>query len=113
MSNLAGLIGFDFKDPRAREEWVLDHFSSHEGIRDAVQRAGYGNLIAWELYPVNWHDWDSYALRHQSAHNEFNEALGLPGTDLMSVDFNDQKSSDEWNLDHYREHLAAATMLGI
>jgi hypothetical protein len=107
------LLGFDYKDQRSRETWALNHAADHQEIQQAIQRQGGPNLQIWELYPVNFRDWDAFALRHQSAHNSMNAVFGMEGSDLMGVDFNDPKSSEEWHALHFKEHDAARTKLRI
>jgi len=112
-SGLVWLLGFDYRDPRSTEMWALQHAADHDQIREGIQKQTLGNPTDWVLYPVNWRDWDAYALRHQSEHNEMNDSLGLSGTDLTAVDFRNLRESEEWHFQHYREHQAARAKLGI
>lgn len=113
MPLLDSLLGFNIKDPASTETWALNHAADHQEIQQAIQAAGGPNLPIWELYPVNFRDWKAFALRHQSAHNEMNGTLGLDGTDLMDVDFNDPKQAQEWHWQHSKEHFDARAQLGI
>jgi hypothetical protein len=113
MSDLTALLNLDVKDKGPADRWGFNNFDDHQLVRDAIQKQTLENLVVYELYPVNWQNWESYALRHQSAHDEANGALGLAGTDLTSVDFNDEKKAADWIFAHYREHVAWHETLGI
>jgi hypothetical protein len=113
MSNLVSLLGFDGKSHGAAEDWAFNNGDDHIAIRDAAQRLGFGNLTVWQLWPVDWKDQASYELRHQSAHNEMNAALGLAGSDLTGVDLTDPAKSASWHQQHFSEHQAARAKLGI
>lgn len=110
---LVSLMNFDVKDKRIADSWVFSNHNDHQNVHDAIQAKSLGNLVVYELNPVDWDNWDSFALRHQSAHNEANEALGLAGTDLTGVDFNDPAQTAQWAFAHYREHQAWHATLGI
>lgn len=111
--SLVNLMDFDPDSAPSRDQWDLSHSSDHVQIREAIQAQGGGNLQDWVLYPVNWQDWDAYALRHQQEHDEMNAAVGAVGSDLTSVDFTDQKARQEWHFTHFKEHQSARSVLGI
>ena len=110
---LAYLMSFDYADQRSLDEWDINHSSDHEEIRQAIQAKLGVNLEDRPIYPTNWKDWNAYAIRHQSLHNDMNSILGLNGVDLTTVDFKDKKESENWHFDHFQEHQAARTTLGI
>lgn len=110
---LASVMSFDYADPRSLEEWALHHSAEHDEVRQAIRSQKSTAIPARELYPVNWKDWNAWAMRHQLAHNEENGVLGIAGTDLQSVDFRDEKEAEEWHFNHFREHLAQRTALKI
>ena len=113
MSNLVSLIGFPENTPGGKDEWSFNNADDHTLVRDTIQRKDAVNLVQYPLYPLNWERWDTFAKTHQSAHNEINDLLGLPGTDLTGVDFNNPKRAEEWHLSHFREHEAWHENLGI
>ncbi len=113
MSSLVNLMGFAKDTKGGREEWAFSNADDHTFIRDEMQRQSLGNLIQYPLYPLNWKLLDKYEFAHQTAHDEINNALGLPGTDLTGVDFEDAKKAQEWHLAHYREHDAWHAALGV
>lgn len=104
---------FSNDDPRSREEWSFHHGDHHVAVHGAIQAQGGGNAIVWQLYPINWKDWDAYALRHQSAHDSVNQVLGINGSDLTGVDFNNQLEAENWHFRHFAEHLSWNTRLDI
>jgi len=113
MANLINLIGFDPKMAGAAEDWAFNNDDDHTAIRDAIQAASLGNLPVWQLWPVNWNDQATFELRHQSVHNEMNQALGLAGADLTGVDLTDPAKAESWHQQHFSEHQAARAKLGI
>lgn len=113
MANLISLVGFKEASVGGKDDWAFDNADDHIFVRDMVQVKNTVNLVQYPLYPLNWDRWDTFAMTHQSAHDEINELLGLPGTDLTGVDFNDPKKAEEWHLSHYREHEAWHAALGI
>jgi hypothetical protein len=110
---LATLLDFDFKDPRSRAAWELNHAADHVEIRQAIEAQKTNNLSDWVLYPVPWEDLHGFAIRHQMAHNDFNSIFGLSGNDLTGVDFNDPKAAADWNFVHFAEHQAVRSALKI
>ena len=110
---LAALLDFDAQNPRSAQEWEIQHSSDHDEIRQAIQKSNSVNLSEWAIYPVNWQDWEAWALRHQQLHNDMNSVLGLIGVDLTQVDFKDQVARQFWNHQHFSEHQAARAALAI
>lgn len=110
---LSSLMNLNPTDPQAAERWALKHLADHDQIHAAIQTKFSVNLENRVLYPVNWDDWQAFALRHQNAHNDLNAQLKLSGSDLMGMDLKDPKARAEWNFTHFREHLAFHTALGI
>ncbi len=109
----SSVLEFNVKDPKAMAIWELAHSADHDEIRQAVKTQKSVSLVDYVLYPVNWRDWDKFADWHQQVHNDMNGTLNLAGTDLTSVDFNDAKAAAEWHQNHFTEHLAARSTLGI
>lgn len=110
---LPAIMSFDYQDPHSRLEWELHHAAEHTEVRQAIQSQGIAIVPNHELYPVNWQDWQAWALRHQLAHNEENSVLGIAGTDLQGVNFRDRKAAEEWHFNHFSEHLAQRAKLKI
>src|ERR1700691_3487101 len=100
---LAALLIFNYNDQASREQWSLQHSRDHQEIRQAIQAQKGVNLTDWQLSPIAWQDWDSFALRHQNTHNDMNGVLGLNGTDITSVNFEKPEAAYEWNYEHFAE----------
>lgn len=110
---IVALMDFTYGDYRSMEEYALEHQNDHLEIRKAILDKGLANLPDYVLYPINWGNWDVWALRHQTAHNDENSALGLTDVDLTDVNFKDPRDAALWNFSHFAQHVAARTKLGI
>lgn len=110
---LVSLLNLDAKNKGQADGWAFSNRNDHQDVHAAIQAQLLGNLVVYELYPVNWENVDTFSALHQNAHNEANEALGLAGTDLTGVDFNDSASVAQMAFAHYREHQAWHAKLGI
>ena len=110
---LAELIDFDYNDDESRETWALHHSRDHQAIWKAIQAQGFGNLPEYPLSPVPWFAWKTYEQTHQQVHNDMNKALSLSGSDLTGVQWSNKQAADDWNQQHFSEHQAARSKLGI
>ena len=110
---LDSLISFDAKDLKSADSWSFSHGNDHTHVRGAMEAQSFGNLVDYQLWPLPWENYKTWELRHQSAHNETNQALGLVSTDLTGVDFTDEKAAAEWHLRHYSDHVNWHEKLGI
>lgn len=110
---LSSLMMLDPSDPKSAEMWALKHKADHDEIHSAVQSKFGVNLENRVLYPINFKDWEEFSLKHQDVHNDLNNQLKLSGTDLTDADLRDPSSRQEWNFNHFREHLAFRAALGI
>ena len=104
---------FDFESMESREIWEFSNSNEHNEVRQAILAQKGLNQDQLVLYPVNWNDWDSFALRHQAAHDEVNAELGIGGSDLTRVDLKNKLSLAEWNLAHFSEHQSWRAVLKI
>lgn len=94
------------------EQWLLNNYVQHRAINDATA-AQFGITVnQYQIYPVLPENLNDFLQQHQRWHNDMNASLGIPGNDLSSVDFQDEKQMDAWMFLHYQEHLAAVTTLG-
>lgn len=94
-------------------EWWFSHWIDHQEIMQAVQAAGDGNLEVYVIIPWSQKDADGILGRHVELHDDFNEALGLSGQDLSSLNLKDPQDVIRWCQQNYVEHQAARSMLGI
>lgn len=94
-----------------RQWWTLHHSEEHREIVQAIKAQKSLNLVVYMLSPYNERDENGWLVRHQQAHNDFNNALGLTGTDLQNLD--PEGNQEEIAMMHFREHQAARQALGI
>lgn len=97
------------------QQWLFWHAQDHLAIQSAIASASLGiiSLPVYVLDPVSKTDYVGFGLRHQSAHNDFNQLLGTQGSDLQSVEFNDPGQLRQWLYLNFQEHSAAHARLGI
>lgn len=101
------------ENDRDLKAWFFYHQAEHLRIRTAIQQQGHLNLPIYVLDPVDMQHIDRWLNDHQSAHNDFNAALGLASNDLTSVNFSDRLQRNAWAFYNYEEHLAACQALKI
>lgn len=71
------------------------------------------NLPDYVIDPIPDNDLKGWIERNQELHNDMNGQLGLQGSDLQDVDFDDQKQLQSWVYLHFIEHQSAEQTLGI
>lgn len=71
------------------------------------------NLTTYVLDPIPEFDTLNWLRRHQQAHTDLNNLLGIQGADLTDVDFKKQTEREAWAELHYFEHLQFQQSLGI
>lgn len=94
-------------------EWWFSHWIDHQEIMQAVQAKGDGNLEYYVIIPWSNEDADGILGRHQELHDDMNEALGLNGQDLSSLNPKDPNDIQRWVWQNASEHAAARQVLGI
>jgi hypothetical protein len=92
--------------------WFFAHHQDHIEIVQAIQKLGRPMTI-YPLDPFTPNAVDVWLRFHQSAHNDFNQALGLDGADLTDVDFQNAEKLSDFFFRNYQEHLDARAALGI
>lgn len=107
---LVNLLNVPRSDPDW-EVWAFSHKEHHDQIRQAIQRTKNINLEQYQLNPiVKEPEW---LKRNAQSHDDMNLALGLQGSDIEELDFNDEKQLQSWIYAHYLEHQDAAKFLQI
>lgn len=71
------------------------------------------NLPDYVIDPIPHDNVKGWIENNQNLHNDMNGQLGLQGSDLQDVDFNDQKQLQSWFYLHFIEHQSAEQALGI
>lgn len=101
--------------PSGPEGWSYFGFHNmdeHRQILAGLRRQGT-SLPEYVLDPIPLHDIGAWAYNHQAMHTGMNEALGIAGSDLTTVNFNDPGEVSSWIRLHFNEHALAAQKLGI
>lgn len=98
------------------EEWLHAHVRHHEALIAAINRTFKTTLsLEAPLWPVDMDDKDKMAVwnrAHLDAHNAMNSVLGIPGQDISTPDFKNQRSLDAWLYTHFNLHQVAAQRSG-
>ncbi len=93
--------------------WAFGHMAHHRDIcRRIVQTTGIA-LPEFILDPFDPENRGVWIDQHQQMHNAMNRVLGLPGNDLLAVDWQDQGQLSAWIWLNFTEHLAASNELGV
>lgn len=101
------------RTPSELNQWSWENKSSHLRIIQAIQQQKGITLQQYLLDPINENDIPTFLEREQQQHNDMNQALGLQGSDLDSVDWKDEKQREAWFWQDYQEHLDAESALKI
>ena len=95
------------------EDFWFNNFQDHELIQSAVQTQKSINNPIYPIIPWRQDNINNILELHQMFHNDMNDALGLPGQDLSSLDLKDHKSVQDWCFNHFSEHQAAHQVLNV
>ena len=82
------------------------HYQDHLEILQAINTQKTMTLAPRAIYPAGGQG-TSWKQLHQAMHNEMNNALGLPGQNMLGA------IDNTWHNQNYREHQAARAALGI
>lgn len=94
-------------------EWATSHRYDHRAILDAIQTQ-YGLILPeYQIDPMVFTNDSQFLLWNQQMHSDMNAVLGLSGSDISSIDFNDKSQIQNWLFTHYQEHNAAHAKLRI
>lgn len=98
---------------RGMDEWLFANVQHHRTITDAIASQRGVRIAEQNIWPVGKGDWRNFLRRHQEWHDAINGALGVPGVDLQSLDFNNKQQVDAWIWLHFVSHRAWAQALGL
>ena len=102
--------------PPGKEGWQtfwFNVFIDHQDIQQAVNKQLGVNDPIYPILPWVEENANNLLELHQEFHNDMNGALGLASQDLSTIDFKDPASVQSWCYNHYQEHAAAHSALGI
>lgn len=101
--------------PRTAEDWLRwgwNHSADHREIIQAASNQG-ANLTNYVLYPIIMEDIAGFLTRHQQTHIDMDAAAGVQSTNLLGVDFNDERQLAAWISSNYQEHFDVRAKFGI
>jgi len=93
--------------------WSFNHAQDHLEIIQAIQKAGKGSLIQYQIDPIAYNNPSEFLRRHAQTHTDMNAALGLQSIDLSETDFSDPNVFSAWVYSNYQEHNNVHLALGI
>lgn len=100
-------------DERSLSIWSFHNYDSHDRIIGAIFNQGGALLTRYPLDPISTQDPGDWLRTHQTMHNDMNAQLGLSGSDLTDVNWEDPRELEAWSFLHAVEHRAAENQLGI
>lgn len=93
--------------------WSFSHARDHDEIVKAIQDQ-YGIILPiYPLDPMVFSNDSMFLLRNQQMHNDLLSLLGIAGTDISAINFDDQSQVQAWLSTHFEEHRNARVALGI
>jgi len=98
-------------DDNAWQVWAFNSKMAIDSIRQTIQ-AKYGvKLVEYVLIPFTQND--AWLTNNSTAHNDFNNVLGLQSHDIEDLDFTNQDEVASWVNLAYNELYDASAALGI
>lgn len=94
-------------------EWTWANYQHHQAIETGLRQVKGLSPTIYRLWPVREQEFEDWLEQHQQAHTLFTQALGINGSDLSQLDFNDKPKRDAWMYSHFVDHQAAAQLLGL
>ncbi len=96
--------------------WAFAHQAHHldiiNHIYDLLQIA-MPQYVLDPFDPNNPSQMGVWAYQHQIMHDNQNFILGIEGSSLVEVDWQDQENLGSWIQTNFAEHLQAANTLGV
>ncbi len=100
-------------DEKSWLEWSFHNADQHNLIVSSLFNQQGVSLPAYVLDPIPSFDIANWLRRHQDIHLRQNAVLGIAGSDLTDVDFQNKAQLEAWVQLHFVEHLAASSKLGL
>jgi|SRR5665213_135706 len=95
------------------QSWSFTHKIQHDAINRAVLAKKSKTLIERILDPINKEVPDVFLQNNSQLHLDICALLGIEGSDLLSVDWQDEKQLGNWIYLHWQEHSNFNAALGI
>jgi hypothetical protein len=112
---LAQLVGVP-KTNADLQAWQFANVANHRDIIRLVMATKGINLEEFQLQPFDPNDeagFQAFLNSHQSMHTALDQALGQNSYNLSELDWNNPNELAWWIGQHYIEHQAASSILGI
>lgn len=71
------------------------------------------NLVEYQLYPINFDNFNDFLTNNSQAHDDFNSVLGLQSSDIQELDPKDRNKLENWIFLNYNELNSACEKLKI
>lgn len=110
--SIASLINVP-KNQREWDSWSFTHKVQHDNINRAILAQKNKTLTTYILDPINQDDSDVFLQNNSQIHIDICSILGVEGSDLTSVNWQDEKELGNWIYLHWQEHSNFNTKLGI
>lgn len=96
------------------EEFFWANSQHHLALIDAVKQTMGVTMELFQIYPVTpGASLSTWEAQHQRQHDVLARVLGVPSTDLTSLDLKDKKAFDAWAFSHFLQHQAAGQLCGM
>lgn len=99
--------------PQGFRQWVWDNAQDHIEIVTGIHQLTGTALNQYIIDPFPEREPGVWLATHQSAHDDMNQFLGLPGNNLQTVDFKNRQQLEAWLWLHWQEHAAVRNAIGI
>jgi hypothetical protein len=99
--------------PEQLAHWSFSHAQHHYNILQYIQNTQSVVLTNYILDPFDPRDVERWLWQHQQMHFDMDNALGILGFDLTSVDWSNPEQLAAWIQLNAQEHLDAANITGV
>lgn len=100
-------------DADSWRKWAFSHAAIHFDVNGAVFQQKAAKIQEFQLNPIDPDNLGFWLYAHQISHQQTNQALGLQGYDLLSLDPSDTEGFAQWLQQHGDEHLNWNKILGV
>ncbi len=110
--SIASLINVP-KTRQQWESWSFTHKIQHDNINRALLTQKNKILVNYILDPINQEDQEVFLQNNAQMHLDVCSLLDVEGSDLTSVNWQDEKELGNWIYLHWQEHSTFNLRLGI
>ena len=107
------MIQYPPPTPEGFREWAGANWHHHEGIIIGLREKEGIEAPMLRIWPWSGDFTSDWLQQHQEMHSVMCSALGIPSSDIGSVDYQDKRQLDAFFFQHFIEHQAAASRLGL